>query len=513
MTTAQSYFGKREERFRDLCQRLLAERRPIFASNRGPISLVENADGSVTPQRGSGGLVTALTSISRFVPLTWVVSAMTEAERQQAAASGGALRAPLLDQEIYLRFVAVPRAVYQRYYYAFCNPLLWFIQHYMWNTPRAPNIGRATYEAWEDGYVPVNQAFARALVEEAERDARAPFIFIHDYHLYLAPGEVRRLLPDAPILHFTHIPWPGPRYWGILPAFMRRQIHENLCAANIVGFQTMRDVQNFLHGCESCLDGASVDYRACTVSRNGWLTQVTNYPISVDAAGLAQLAVSPEVEHYEKALRPLTRDFTIVRVDRAEPSKNIIRGFRAYESLLDRYPELRGKVAFLAFLVPSRTELPVYQTYTDELFEVVTAINDEYGSDDWQPIRVFYEENYAQAVAAMRLYDILLVNPIVDGMNLVAKEGPLVNTRDGVLVLSEMAGAHEQLGEYALSVSPTDIEGTVRALHAALRMHPDERRRRAAALRRVVQEEDVTFWMERQFRDLMALSRLRRLRP
>jgi trehalose 6-phosphate synthase len=513
MTTAQSYFGKREERFRDLCQRLLAERRPIFASNRGPISLVENADGSVTPQRGSGGLVTALTSISRFVPLTWVVSAMTEAERQQAAASGGALRAPLLDQEIYLRFVAVPRAVYQRYYYAFCNPLLWFIQHYMWNTPRAPNIGRATYEAWEDGYVPVNQAFARALVEEAERDARAPFIFIHDYHLYLAPGEVRRLLPDAPILHFTHIPWPGPRYWGILPAFMRRQIHENLCAANIVGFQTMRDVQNFLHGCESCLDGASVDYRACTVSRNGWLTQVTNYPISVDAAGLAQLAVSPEVEHYEKALRPLTRDFTIVRVDRAEPSKNIIRGFRAYESLLDRYPELRGKVAFLAFLVPSRTELPVYQTYTDELFEVVTAINDEYGSDDWQPIRVFYEENYAQAVAAMRLYDILLVNPIVDGMNLVAKEGPLVNTRDGVLVLSEMAGAHEQLGEYALSVSPTDIEGTVRALHAALSMHPDERRRRAAALRRVVQEEDVTFWMERQFRDLMALSRLRRLRP
>ena len=513
MTTAQSYFGKREERFRDLCQRLLAERRPIFASNRGPISLVENADGSVTPQRGSGGLVTALTSISRFVPLTWVVSAMTEAERQQAAASGDALRAPLLEQEIYLRFVAVPRAVYQRYYYAFCNPLLWFIQHYMWNTPRAPNIGRATYEAWEDGYVPVNQAFARALVEEAERDARAPFIFIHDYHLYLAPGEVRRLLPDAPILHFTHIPWPGPRYWGILPAFMRRQIHENLCAANIVGFQTMRDVQNFLHGCESCLDGASVDYRACTVSRNGWLTQVTNYPISVDAAGLAQLAVSPEVEHYEKALRPLTRDFTIVRVDRAEPSKNIIRGFRAYESLLDRYPELRGKVAFLAFLVPSRTELPVYQTYTDELFEVVTAINDEYGSDDWQPIRVFYEENYAQAVAAMRLYDILLVNPIVDGMNLVAKEGPLVNTRDGVLVLSEMAGAHEQLGEYALSVSPTDIEGTVRALHAALRMHPDERRRRAAALRRVVQEEDVTFWMERQFRDLMALSRLRRLRP
>jgi trehalose 6-phosphate synthase len=294
---------------------------------------------------------------------------------------------------------------------------------------------------------------------------------------------------------------------------MRREIHKKMCAANIVGFQTMRDVRNFLHGCETFLEGASVDYRACTVSLDGWLTYVTNYPISVDAAGLTRFAASPEVEHHEAALQPLTRDVTIVRVDRAEPSKNIIRGFRAYESLLDRYPELRGQIAFLAFLVPSRTEIPVYQTYTDELFEAVSAINDEYGSDDWQPIHVFYEDNYAQAVAAMRLYDILLVNPVVDGMNLVAKEGPLVNTRDGVLVLSEMAGAHEQLGEYALSVCPTDLEGTVRALHAAISMHPDERRRRAAALRRVVQEEDVTFWMERQFRDLMALSRLRRLRP
>ena len=512
MTTSLSYFGKREERFRELCQRMLAERRPVFASNRGPISFVENPDGSLAPQRGSGGLVTALTSISRFIPLTWVASAMTEADRQQAA-DGRLLRAPLLDQEVYLRFVAVPRPMYQRYYYAFCNPLLWFLQHYMWNTPRAPNIGRSTYEAWEDGYVPVNQAFAQALAEEAQRDVRAPFIFIHDYHLYLAPGELRRLVPDAPILHFTHIPWPGPRYWGILPAFMRHEIHDKLCAANIVGLQTMRDVRNFLQCCESFLEGASVDYRACTVSRDGWLTHVTNYPISMDAAGLVRLAASSEVERYEQALRPLTRDVTIVRVDRAEPSKNIIRGFRAYESLLDRYPELQGQVAFLAFLVPSRTELPVYQTYTDELFEVVTAINDEYGTDDWLPIRVFYEENYAQAVAAMRLYDILLVNPIVDGMNLVAKEGPLVNTRDGVLVLSEMAGAHEQLGHYALSVSPTDLEGTVRALHAAISMHPDERRRRAAALRRAVQEEDVTFWMERQFRDLMAIIRLRRLRP
>jgi trehalose 6-phosphate synthase len=216
------------------------------------------------------------------------------------------------------------------------------------------------------------------------------------------------------------------------------------------------------------------------------------------------------VHEYERSLEPHRREMTIVRVDRAEPSKNVIRGFRAYRNLLERYPDLRRRVVFLAFLVPSRGALPVYQNYSEELFEFVDAINDEYGDEDWQPIHVFYEDNYAQAIAAMRLYDVLLVNPLIDGMNLVAKEGPLMNNRDGVLVLSEMAGAHEQLGDYALSVCPTDLEGTLRALYTALHMPRDERRRRAAALRRAVQEEDITYWMERQFRDLMAFSRLAR---
>ncbi len=510
MQNGRSHFEKKEERFRDLCQRMLAERRLIFASNRGPVDFTLSPDGQISVQRGGGGLITALTPVSRFVPVTWIASAMTEGDRRVAQESDGPVRAPFTDEEIYSRFVVVPRPVYQRHYSVFCNPLLWFLQHYMWNTPRTPSIGRSIYEAWEDGYVPVNKAFAQAVAEEAKGDERSPFVFVHDYHLYLVPGEVRQLLPDAPILHFTHIPWAGPRYWGILPQFMRRQIHENLCAANIVGFQTMHDVRDFLQCCELFLKGATVDHRQCTVVYKDWLTRVTSYPISIDAAGLCQFAQSPEVQEHERNLEPLRREMTIVRVDRAEPSKNVIRGFRAYRNLLERYPDLRRRVVFLAFLVPSREALPVYQDYSEELFEVVDAINDEYGDQDWQPIHVFYEDNYAQAIAAMRLYDVLLVNPLMDGMNLVAKEGPLVNNRDGVLVLSEMAGAHEQLGDYALSVCPTDLEGTLRALYAALHMPRDERRRRAAALRRAVQEEDITYWMERQFRDLMAFSRLAR---
>ena len=317
---------------------------------------------------------------------------------------------------------------------------------------------------------------------------------------------IREAVPDATILHFTHIPWPGPRYWGILPEFMRRRIHEDLCAADIVGLQTVSDTRNFLHACEALLPGAEMDYGRSQLTYRGRTTRVRAYPISIDAAGLQEYARSPEVEDYKRRLEPYRNEQTIVRVDRSEPSKNIIRGLRSYELLLERYPELRRSVNFLQFLVPSRSELGVYQTYTDEIFELIESINDHFGDLDWQPVRVFYEENYPQAIAGMSFYDVLLVNPIIDGMNLVSKEGPLVNERNGVLILSELAGSFEQLSPYCIPVAPTDLEGTVRALHEALTMPEDERRRRAEALKASITEEDITTWLERQFQDLIQLS-------
>ena len=492
-------------RLEALCQQMLARRRLIIASNRGPLEFHIQPDGSLRAQRGSGGLVTALLAAGRFVPATWVASAMTKGDRRAAQeASGGLLQVP--DHEIYVRFALVPPSVYQRHYYAFCNPLLWFIQHYMWNTPRTPNIGRAVYEAWESGYVPMNDAIARAIVEEAKLDPEPPFVLLQDYHLYLAVARVRREVPKATILHFTHIPWPAPRYWGTLPLFMRQAIHAALCAADIVGLQTAGDVRSFLHCCEAMLKGAIIDYQQRLVTYQRHTTYVRNYPVSIDAAGLLEFAQVPEVQEYRQRLQPLLGQHAVVRVDRSEPSKNILRGLRAFELFLGRYPEYQGKVTLLQFLVPSRSELGVYQTYTDEVFEIIESVNDRYGDINWQPIHVFYENNYAKAIAGMSLYDVLVVNPVIDGMNLVSKEGPLVNTKDGVLVLSEMAGSYEQLSEYALTVCPTDLEGTVRALHEALTMPAHERRRRAAALKRLIQEEDITFWLERQLRDLMAVS-------
>lgn len=503
MTTPEGAIRDRVHRLEDLTKKLLHDRRLIIASNRGPIQYDIEKDGSLVAQRGSGGMVTALLATAQLVPMTWVAAAMTEGDRRAAAeVNGDLIRSP--GEELYVKFVTVPNPVYQRHYYVFCNPLLWFVQHFMWNTPRTPNIGRAVYEAWESGYIPVNQAIADAIIEQAH--GPSPVVLLQDYHLYLAPAMVRAGLPEASILHFTHIPWPGPRYWGLLPEFMRRRIHEDMCACDIVGLQTRADVQNFLHCCEVILDGASVDYDTCTVRFRGHQVHVRAYPISIDSAGLLEFKDSAEVQQYVQRLRPVFGERSIVRVDRSEPSKNIIRGLRAWELLLERYPEFRGRVNFLQFLVPSRSELGVYQTYTDEVFELVESINDHFGDVDWQPIRVFYEDNYAQAIAGMTMYDVLLVNPIIDGMNLVSKEGPLVNKGDGVLVLSEMAGSFEQLHEHVLSVSPTDLEGTVRALHQALTMSEDERRAKADGLRRQVEECDIVQWLEFQFRDLLALT-------
>jgi trehalose 6-phosphate synthase len=463
------------------------------------------ADGTLTAQRGSGGMVTALLATAGIVPMTWVATAMTEGDRRAAAqAEGELLKTP--GEDVYVKFVTVPNPIYQRHYYVFCNPLLWFIQHFMWNTPRTPNIGRAVYEAWDSGYIPVNQAIADAVVEEARKSEAAPVVMLHDYHLYLAPAMIRNALPDATILHFTHIPWPGPRYWGLLPEFMRRRIHEDMCASDIVGLQARGDVQNFLHCAEAMLDGASIDYGACRIKFRGREIRVLSFPISIDAEGLLEFRDSPVVRESVERLEPLARLQTIVRVDRSEPSKNIIRGLRAWELLLERHPEYRGAVNYLQFLVPSRSELGVYQTYTDEIFELVESINDHFGDVEWQPIRVFYEENYPQAIAGMTMYDVLLVNPIIDGMNLVSKEGPLVNERDGVVILSEMAGSFEQLQNYVIPISPTDLEGTVRALHQALSMSPEERRTRAAALRKLVEDEDIVHWLEEQFKHLLDVT-------
>ena len=421
-------------------------------------------------------------------------------------AEGKCFKAPLGNDNLYLRFLVFSRNTYHKYYSVICNPLLWFLQHYMWNSPSTPNIDIVTHDAWESGYVPVNQAFAKAIVEEALNSELSPIVILNDYHLYLASFYIRRQLPEVVIQHFIHIPWPSLSYWQLLPRSMRQSIFISLCAADIVGLQTTRDVYNFLRSCESSVDKAKVDYERHTVSVEGRLIQVKAYPISIDVAALKKLVTTDRLKEYEQKLRHLCGEQTIVRVDRAEPSKNIVRGFRAFDKLLERYPEFRGKVRFIAFLVPTRSHLRPYQRYMLQVTQLIETINSKYATEAWYPIDFFYENNYIQAIAGMRLYDVLLVNAVIDGMNLVAKEGPTVNNRDGVLILSETVGAYEQLGENALAVSPADIEGTMQALHTALTMPPDERKERATAIKKSIEAEDITNWLLHLLEDAANLA-------
>lgn len=421
---------------------------------------------------------------------------MTAEDRRLAACEG--CHIPGSGPNLDIRLVLLERQTYQKYYEQFCNGVLWFLQHYLWNAAYEPVFDDGVLEAWENGYVPANRSFSSAIRDAAKDSDSEVLVLLHDYHLYLTPSLLREEGVRARILHFTHIPWPEPRYWGLLPEKVRSAIIGGMLGADIVGFQTPRDCANFLDCCQETIDGARVDRLAGEVQLSGRRVRVRAYPISVDPAMLLRLAQSAQVQRRARRLESADGKLTIVRVDRMDPSKNILRGFRALDLLLARRPDLADRVRFLAFLVPSREWLPEYRRYRAEVFHLVDAINSRYGP----LVRVFYRNDYVQALAGLTLYDVLLVNPVLDGMNLVAKEGPIVNARNGVLVLSEGAGAYQQLKAWALTVAPADIEGTACALEQALEMEAEERAWRAKGLRDAIQREDLREWLRRQLEDL-----------
>jgi trehalose 6-phosphate synthase len=484
---------------------LLGDRRLIIATNRGPVTFATAADGSLRPRRGSGGLVTALGQVGRHVPITWVAAAMSEGDRRAAADPKLLRDAAGEDDTVRLRFASVERAVYEAAYNVIANPFLWFLQHQMWNLPERPIIDAGVMRAWDRGYVPLNEAFARAIVAQARGD-RAPRIMLHDYHLYCAAEPIRRARPKAIISHFTHIPWPPSSIWQSIAPAIRVGIATGLLANDVVGFQTERYAHNFLRMIESFVPDATVDYDARTVRHRRRTIHVRHYPISIDVAATRHIAASRRARRRADQLAGGARERILVRVDRLEPSKNIVRGFLAYEALLQRQPRLRGRISFLAFLVPSRTSLREYGTYGRQVQSAVDRINARFGRAGWRPVQLYYENDYVQALAGLSIADVVLVNPLVDGMNLVAKEAVVVAERDAVLVLSETAGAFDQMADGALPVAPADVVGTADALAEALAMPIEERRRRLARLRRGVEREDITWWLRRQLEDLTELT-------
>jgi trehalose 6-phosphate synthase len=472
----------------------------IVVSNRAPHE--PRPEGGFA--RGAGGVITALLTLAEVTAANWVACARTESERKLVAEHGTTWNAPLIRSDTQLHYVTPTPEQYDQYYSVIANPVLWFIQHYLWDLAQQPIINGRIHKAWTQGYVEVNRQVAGKVVEVGSRLPHRPLVLVHDYQLYLVPRLVRSQLPGAVIQHFVHIPWPTPQYWKVLPREMRDAILQGLLGSDIVGFQSSLDVRNFLMTCEENA-GLAVDERERAVLIDGRVVYARHYPISIDVASTTRLAFSHGVMVEERKLRDWRPDHLIVRIDRTDPSKNIVRGFLAYEKLLTNHPELKGKVQFWAFLQPSRQDVAAYRTYVRRVRQVVLRINRQYGGENWQPIRLEFGESVRKAMAALRNYDVLLVNPVYDGLNLVVKEGALINRSDGVIVLSENAGAHEELHEHVLSINPFDIMATAEAMHLGIVMSAEEKRRRSAGAREVVRTNDIARWITRQVQDIRDL--------
>jgi trehalose 6-phosphate synthase len=478
-----------------------AQRAPlVLVSNRGPVTFHSPDE----VQRGSGGLVTALTGLASHRDAIWIASAMTEHDAEVSAQHDGRafpVRSPA-GGEFQVRFVVSDPEAYDRFYNVFANPMLWFIQHYLWDLSNAPDIRSEEIQAFEFGYNVVNEDLARAVVEELE-DTSEPVVMVHDYHLYTLPDLVRRARPDVFLHHFIHIPWTQPDAWRVLPARIREEIFAGLLANDIIGFHTRSYRHNFLQCCRDLME-LPVDFERGIVNYGDREVWVRAYPLPIDHRATRLAAQRERVAEFETELLGRRRDHLILRVDRADLSKNVLRGFSAFDLFLEEHPEFTERVTFVAQLMPSRTDVPQYAEYLERIEALVAVVNHRHGTPDWMPIQLKLRDDIDEAIAAYKNYDVLLVNAMFDGMNLVAKEGPLVNERDGVSILSENTGAHEELWEYALSVNPFDIQELANSIYAALTMDPAERRRRAEGLVEIVTSRDPGDWIDEQLADIRA---------
>ncbi|HEX4035278.1 MAG TPA: trehalose-6-phosphate synthase [Solirubrobacteraceae bacterium] len=473
--------------------------RLILVSNRGPVTYA--ADGSVL--RGTGGLVTALSGLASHREVIWIASAMSESDARVSREHGGRafeVPSPSGRSDYLVRLVESDPDAYDRFYNIFANPMLWFIQHYLWDLSNAPDIRRNEIEAYEFGYNVVNEDLARAVVEEID-GVSEPVVMVHDYQLYTLPEMVRRARPDVFLHHFVHIPWTQPDAWRVLPTRIREELYVGLLANDIIGFHTQAYRRNFLECCRELM-GAEIDYERSVVHWDGREVWARAYPLPIDHAATLAASKSERVDDFVDTLEQRRRDFVILRVDRADLSKNILRGFTAFDTFLEQHPEFSERVTFIAQLMPSRSDVPQYAEYLERIEAVVAVVNHRHGTPDWMPIQLKLRDDLEEAYASYRRYDVLLVNAMFDGMNLVAKEGPLLNENAGVSILSENTGAHDELGEFALSVNPFDIQELADSIHAALVMDAAEREERLAGLKAIVTARDPGDWIDEQLADI-----------
>jgi len=444
----------------------------LVVSNRGPVSFSFGRDGGLVSKRGGGGLVSSLGPLVRDIGATWMAAAATEAD-VQAAAEG------VIEVEGFkFRSLAIDPGDYQMAYDVVSNATLWFLHHGMFDLIRRPRLDRRWRKAW-DAYRSVNHAFAQAVIDEAPEGA---IVLVQDYHLALVGTWLAQERRDLRAVHFSHIPFCEPGALRVLPSDVAEELLVGLGSHASCGFHARRWAANF---------------EACCIETLGFTPATFVSPLAPHHDDIAALAASDACEREQRWVEEVKGDRAlIVRVDRIEPSKNLLRGFWAFDDLLRTRAEWRGRVVFLALVYPSREGLPEYLAYRQEVEAVARMVNERWATPGWTPIELDSSDNFPRSIAALTRYDVLLVNPIRDGLNLVAKEGAILNRNDGVLALSREAGAWEELGGIALEINPFDVAGTADVLAMALTMGAADRASHAEELSKAAMARVPRDWLD-----------------
>ncbi len=470
----------------------------LVASNRGPLSFYADERGQLTSKRGAGGMISAIEAHEE--PVTWVCAAMTDADRAAVRASPDGLLRPAPFEggggDQLIRMLELDRVLFDRAYNAVANRTLWFIVHLLFDTARSPTFGHGWAADWS-AYEHYCATFAGALADEAAPEGK---VLVQDYHLVLVPRMLRALRPDLRISHFTHTPWASPDYFRLLPDAVAAAVLDGMLGADQLGFHSRRWADAFLACCEAVLDA---EVTGDEVRHAGHTTTVAVHALGVDGPELRRRAARDDVaSRMELLAEQVDGRRLLLRIDRTELSKNIVRGLDAYREMLREHPELHGEVTHLAFAYPSRHDLPEYREYTGAVQRIAHDISEEFGRPGWEPVHLEVSDDFPRSLAAYTLADVLVVNPVRDGMNLVAKEGPVLSQRDLSLVLSRETGAVAELGDDSFVVNPYDVVQTSQAMWEALHLSPDERAARCERLAEAAMALPPARWFSRQLDSL-----------
>jgi len=455
----------------------------LVASHRGPY-VYERVGDAVHARRGGGGLIGSIGAVVEATGVTWIAAPISDTDREIAA------RGTAVEQAGFnLRLLDLPRDVHELHYEVMSNEVFWFLFHYLFDGAYLPTFDGVFAKSW-NAYRHVNDLYAQAIATTPGR-----VVLVNDYQLMLTGAATRRASRNRrPLVYFHHTPWCEPDYLSLLPDAVRQELLESMLAYDVIGFHAKRWAEAFARCCERFVPGAVASGDSVSWKRHR--TRVLVAPVPLDTEQLVEDAAADEVTSWVEshdALRAGRK--LLLRVDRIDLSKNPLRGFLAFEQLLERRPALADEVLFLALLYPSRQTVERYQRYYSDCLGVVRRVNERFASE---PIQLLFEDHYQRSLGALRMYDVLLVNPVFDGLNLVSKEGAVVNERSGSIVLSHNAGAFEELGDAVVGVNPFDVVATSDAIEQAIDMPDEARARNARKLRKAATRTTPAQWLQAQ---------------